>query len=527
MLDELTPSRKVEHLANHIFSKFQSPETDPPRVRKARALNKWLGCERNNEATNVRLLSVDAGYHILPHVRYDRFMEAVRANVVSVLGEVVPTQALLGAFSGGATTSRRRSMAHPALKYVDEAHVTPRAREYAQMVMKESPLWSSVSTLTETVGNVFFTVPKTSEIDRCCCKEPDLNMYLQKGVGNYIRQRLRSHGIDLNDQSRNQALAWSGSAGGGLATLDLSSASDSISYEFVSQALPELWFSVLDDLRSHVTLLPGGEVHNLEMFSSMGNGFTFELESLLFWAVCRAVASCTRTPGIISVYGDDLIVPSEIAADVVSALDFLGFTVNTEKSFIDGGFRESCGAHYVDGLDITPFYIRKPVRTLIDLIHLCNQIRKWAGHDGQKILDPEVEDIWFALAESVPRKYWGGYDLEDKTRLVSVWQPPNPCRLVARERRKSTGVGGYLLYLDSHCARRRAVKTLMGIELKTKSHWSDTPYLFDMRDLHNIGDTTGIAMSERVLHEETPSYGCEPVQWYYAVTTGWFLREAA
>lgn len=522
-LSKLTPSPAAEHLRAHIFSKFQSPDTAPAKVRIQRALNKWLACERDNEATNVRLMNIDPEYNILPRVSFERFIEAVRFYVVGVLGEVVPHQVLHGAFSGGASTSRRRNVAHPALKYIGEAHVTQDAFEIASQVIGESPLWRENTELKVVEGNVFFTVPKTSEIDRCCCKEPDLNMYLQKGAGNYIRQRLRAFGIDLNDQSRNQALAWSGSVGSGLATLDLSSASDSISRIFVSLVLPDMWFSYLDMIRSPVTLLPSGEVHKLEMFSSMGNGFTFELESLLFWSVCRAVAHFTRTPGIISVYGDDLIVPSEIADYIVFSLGVLGFSVNTDKSFIDGGFRESCGGHFINGLDITPFYVRKPVSHLIDLIHLCNQIRKWAGLNGDKILDPEVEDLWFALADMVPRRFWGGHDLEDKTRLVSVWQPPKPRKLATVTSRKRTGLGGYLLWLDgSH----RESPMVGGIEIRSTSSWDDTPYCFDLRDLRWEGGASSGHCSERVVVTDKPQYREVSVDWHYTVTTGWFSKEA-
>jgi hypothetical protein len=85
----------------------------------------------------------------------------------------------------------------------------------------------------------------------------------------------------------------------------------------------------------------------------MGNGFTFELESLIFFAI----ASCSCDAGIVSVYGDDIIVPSQYATDVMKNLEMCGFSLNWDKSFIDGPFRESCGGDYFEGFDIRPVYV--------------------------------------------------------------------------------------------------------------------------------------------------------------------------
>ena len=76
--------------------------------------------------------------------------------------------------------------------------------------------------------------------------------------------------------------------------------------------LPEAWFDLLNDCRSQAVSYKG-EWIELNMFSSMGNAFTFELESLIFWAIANAVCYCSGSRGHISVYGDDIIVPSGAA----------------------------------------------------------------------------------------------------------------------------------------------------------------------------------------------------------------------
>jgi len=456
---------KYEYLQESFLDKFVSMDTAPSEVRRQRAINKWLATERNNEATNVRLLTVPKEYNILPRTTYEAFISTVRRFISEIIGEMPPWDTLYGGFSGGASTSRRRTESHPALKYLGKADVTTRALCYFSEVISGSALWSSfrdpqpddghlpLSWLEVVDGNVLFTVPKNHDIDRCACKEPDGNMYLQRGLGREIRASLRRKGVNLNDQSHNRALARRGSLTGEIATVDLSSASDSVSRELVFQLLPIHWFVALDSVRSLRTWipLPNGDsfVHENEMFSSMGNGFTFELESLLFYCISRAVCYHRGISGIVSVYGDDIIVPSEATLDVLHVLSFLGFEPNKLKTFWTGAFRESCGGHYYNGSDVTPFYLRKPITNLLDVIHVANAVRKWSQLGEQTILDEVLEPLWIELASRVPVDLWGGHDLNFKGQLVSDKVPNRrPKRLIPLKNQKSTGPGGYLNWLD-------------------------------------------------------------------------------
>lgn len=155
--------------------------------------------------------------------------------------------------------------------------------------------------------------------------------------------------MDLDDQRLNQRLAAKAFKDR-LATIDLKNASNSVSTSLVELLLPPDWFAYLDSIRTKWTELEGKGIR-LEMFSSMGNGFTFELESLIFWAICRSI-----TPYEVGIYGDDIIVPQDSASEVIGVLEACGFTVNTSKSFLSGCFFESCGKHYFMGVDVTPLY---------------------------------------------------------------------------------------------------------------------------------------------------------------------------
>jgi hypothetical protein len=208
---------------------------------------------------------------------------------------------------------------------------------------------------------------------------------------------------------------------------------------------------VLNALRFKITTIDGHE-HVNEMFSSMGNGFTFELESLLFLSISKAVQHFTRHLGVISIYGDDIICPTAMAHDLSFCLSIMGFSVNLEKSHIDGPFRESCGGHYQNGLDVTPFYIRFPIACLVDVIHVANQLRAWASlGNGIGVLNPLVEPIWLWLRDMVPQMYWGGRDTSFKYSLVTPDTPRKRIQVI--ERKLGTGLGGYYHWHSAAWAR--------------------------------------------------------------------------
>ena len=456
-LAESTDEFKFAYLGEQAFSKYVGPETEPAEVRRQRAINKWLATERNNSATNERLLITDPEYNILPKVTYQRFISKVCEIVEGVIGAMPSEEALIGLFSGGASTSKTRLRSSPALKYLEKADVTAPALDlFREFVLPECPMWAQLIEDTWkqpriVEGNILFTVPKSTEIDRCAAKEPDLNMFMQKGLGDEIRKGLRRWGINLNDQGINANLAREGSVTGQLMTLDLSSASDSVCYELVAQCLPPCWFTMLNALRSPITVIDG-ESHVNEMFSSMGNGFTFELESLLFFAITRAVVYFRGVRGRVSVYGDDIIAPASVFAELTWALSYLGFEVNTKKSFADGPFRESCGAHWYAGTDVTPFYIRRPITNLIELTHFLNQLRKWAQVGS--VCDPRITDIWEFYSSYVPPSMWGGQDMDDPHALVTG-DPPRNRMVPVRVERDRNHMGGYLYWL--HLGGRRQV----------------------------------------------------------------------
>ena len=319
------------------------------------------------------------------------FMMA-REKISKVLGECTP-QAVFARvrFGPGASTHHKRANSHASYK-LEKGGVSGTCY----------PLLSAYRTwrgLDDVPGVVLLrddakitTVPKSPKTDRTIAIEPSWNMFFQLGVGGYIRQRLRGVGLDLDKSFvLNQEYARKGSLGEGFATVDLKSASDCISESLVNTLLPEEWVWYLNSIRTRRYTLPSGKLGTYQKFSTMGNGFTFELETLIFWALLNSYRryfgrGADRSRDL-PVFGDDIVIEDELFDGFCQFMERCGFAANRDKSFGSGFFRESCGKHFYKGVDVTPIYIRKPVDTPQRLYWLINQLKRHArlayGLDGR------------------------------------------------------------------------------------------------------------------------------------------------
>lgn len=211
------------------------------------------------------------------------------------------------------------------------------------------------------------TVPKTQTTPRIIAIEPSAMQFAQQGLKSAIYEKIEGspmRGIlGFVDQTRNQELARKGSIDGSLATLDLSEASDRVHNFLVLRMLknhPHL-SEFVQATRSFRAELPSGEVIPLTKFASMGSALTFPIETVIFtiismmamWRAGYRRIPVRRLVGRISTYGDDIIVPTGIASDTVSLLEHFGFKINSRKSFMEGYFRESCGAEFFRGHDVS------------------------------------------------------------------------------------------------------------------------------------------------------------------------------
>lgn len=237
-------------------------------------------------------------------------------------------------------------------------------------------------------------VPKTDDISRTICVEPSLNMYAQLGFAKILNRRIREvFNIHLSDQpDKNREMAFIGSVNDGpqsFATIDLSSASDSISLNMLRLILPRNVMNVLLHLRSPYVLIDK-EQYELNMVSSMGNGFTFSLMTALLSCVVSSVYRTLNIPlernargtiGNFAIFGDDIACLSHAAERVYRLLDIIGFSVNVKKSFIEGPFRESCGQDYFLGTNIRGVYL-KDISTDESRYVAINRLNDWTARTG-------------------------------------------------------------------------------------------------------------------------------------------------
>jgi hypothetical protein len=145
-----------------------------------------------------------------------------------------------------------------------------------------------------------------------------------------------------------------------------------LSLEVVRGLIPPSWFEYLSDIRSPSFQLPNESVCEYEKFCSMGNGFCFPLQTLVFASVCHAAARYCGVDDDFSVYGDDIVVRQSIALLVIEMLREHGFRTNVDKTFVTGPFRESCGADWYEGQDVRPVHIADKLVDVRQLFALHN-----------------------------------------------------------------------------------------------------------------------------------------------------------
>jgi len=244
-------------------------------------------------------------------------------------------------------------------------------------------------------------VPKSATKARIIAIEPSATQYCQQAVLRLFAQEFsgqESVVVSLDDQSRNRRLAKRGSEDGSLVTIDLSEASDRVSTDVVNAVFgdyPHLR-GALFCTRTASAELPDGHVIRLRKFASMGSATCFPVESIVFATIAatailgaryrdRARTHSGYWRNHLSVFGDDIIAPRRYAREVLDVLCRCGARPNSQKTFLSGGMRESCGGDYWRGEDITPVYVRQPlpgsrtdVRSVVSTVALRNLLY-WRG----------------------------------------------------------------------------------------------------------------------------------------------------
>jgi len=330
-------------------------------------------------------------------------------NLKTVLSECLgPLQidTLLPHFGGGKVAERHVLNVYDKLGSLG---IHPRL-EYAfckPMLMSRSEekgfhqRWWSTHNDTHDVSLLKF-VPKDISKSRSICMEPNAFMFFQQEVWRWMRRSIDQapigRFINLSDQGVSRDAAIHGSQYLCTDTIDLSSASDSVSVELVKRVFPRDWLYYMLATRTSKVKTPDGSVRSVYKFAPMGSAVCFPTQCILFTGICiyayHAVMTGTTTgnyeltasdvsatlagmyerrsawtpfrkkfePPV--VFGDDIACDSRVTGVVIDLLERFGFVVNVGKSFTGSrSFRESCGVYAYEGHDVTPVMYRMPFFT--------------------------------------------------------------------------------------------------------------------------------------------------------------------
>lgn len=213
-------------------------------------------------------------------------------------------------------------------------------------------------------------VPKSYKSSRIIAMEQTYRQSRAKAVSEIILRYIPD-ASPIHDQTVNQDLAWYGSVSGELATEDLTHASDCISKSLFRSLFPIDFINLVEPFMGTHTEI-NGKIAVMQQMSTAGNALTFVLETLVFLSIARAATHTyerfsdislpkhysvkSRELSVPSCYGDDLIVHSSVHETLEYFLSNLGFILNKDKSYAAGEYRESCGAEYINGVDVSSLY---------------------------------------------------------------------------------------------------------------------------------------------------------------------------
>jgi len=273
---------------------------------------------------------------------------------------------LLGDVLGNGEVKATYSIPQKTSKRIDDA------------VSKRLDAVRCTSSMAHEPPSRLIAVPKTQKGPRLIASEPVSHQWMQQALKRelerMVKQSVLGNSIVFDDQEPSRKAALEASRTGLRATIDLSSASDRLSCWTVERVF-----------RSHGDLLQAFHAVRtrwlintidkkqpkyviLRKFAPMGSALTFPVQSIVYALVaitavlhCRqwkldktSISSAARQ---VRVYGDDIIVPVDVAGVLTELLAELGLKVNLSKTFTTGNFRESCGMDAYAGVDVTPAYV--------------------------------------------------------------------------------------------------------------------------------------------------------------------------
>lgn len=457
---------------------------DPAYDRWPATKQAWFDTEATCEANNVRFAEmrsrIESGQPPTDDPSVNRlclrFYEALRF----ALGDTFPTEEICeqAYYGPGSTVSVRGREVHYARK-VEALECGSAARELAvESLRHDKAVWKHVGmdptySLNDSAiagfkrvtrellaangepSDRLMFIHKSITALRSIGAQPTCSGMVQLGVHSYGVRVLERVNVFLEDQSWNQkgaragSIAWEGE--NPWCTLDKSNASNLLALGLVQTFFPPSWGKALCRLRTPTYTAPeelGGGTHTYHMYAGMGNGTTFFVETLVFWAMAYATSGEESVDAFVrkreyAVYGDDVVLRRDHAKAYMAFATFMGFAFNAEKTFLEGPFRESCGADYFAGVNVRPGYPSSGDGTLfmsaLDIVGIhntladqpnfpldgaCRRIRRvWLNSIAAVLPTDPQGMLGFRPTGGIPA-YDYVRDRANKVQVSSTWQRP-------------------------------------------------------------------------------------------------------
>ncbi len=284
-------------------------------------------------------------------------------------------------------------------------------------------------------------VPKDRRGPRVICTQPSGLMWIQQGQRRNLERCIEnSHHLKVNrhimggpdcsikfdKQENNGSLALESSRTREFATIDLKDASDLVSWGLVQFLFNEETVRFLAASRStHVYIKDIKAKERLYMYAPMGSAMCFPIESLVFWGIataatlmCRGVTYdrlcrmdrprkwLAQNLSEVFVFGDDILVRSEMCQYVCERLNEVGFIPNLGKTFSKGFYREACGVDAFYGVKLDIARLQNLTLTSMSdayaLIDLAKRARALGMICLTEFIEQEVEAfLGFRLAAGI------------------------------------------------------------------------------------------------------------------------------
>lgn len=376
-----------EYFVRNLLKKCQNivvGQHDPHKY----ALDKFVGFMRSQEHNGLRVktlfenldTSTDVGKVLIRtrEILHDLFSDFQEYNVVP-------------RFTSGATITLSKNNGSSPFKRFKASEGMGHLLKIAEQRQKEGLTRLSFSHLSfpfKEGDDTWYVnadfVPKTWKEHRLIGNQPSGPLALQCGVGDWMTKRLHRVGIhiDTAQETHKRVARLASLINSHLMTLDQSNASDNIVRWLVKFTIPGNLYEYLVDI-SPSDIHIGEEIkfRSIHMMATAGNGYIFPLQTAIFWALAKATCEARGVKAELYSYGDDLIAPCAIFNPLRKVFDAVGLQINTEKTFLENGIRESCGGDYVHGTDVRPLYVKEIPTTILGWYRCINGIRR-VGFDN-------------------------------------------------------------------------------------------------------------------------------------------------